>query len=50
MGKTIRKSEIDEYISEAEARKQAKLKKQAIKETRNKRKEKKQYEQQSDEY
>lgn len=43
MGKTIRKSEIDENISEAEARKQAKLKKQAIKETRNKRKEKKQY-------
>jgi len=43
LGRTIRKSEIDEYISEAEARKQVKLKKQATKETRNKRKEKKQY-------
>ena len=43
MGKTIRKSEIDENISEAEARKQAKLKKLATKESRNKRKEKKQY-------
>lgn len=39
MGKTIRKDTVDEYISEAESRKQAKQKKLATKDQRKKRKE-----------
>ncbi len=44
MGRTIRKNEDDEYLSENEARKQAKLRKQKEKEDRRKRKERDNYE------